>query len=405
MSWGTLRFGRIELKENPRAAFAVNAQTGERSFVVAGTETSPYLTLAALRAKRDDLIQMQDTVQAVTFSDKPDLNGYYRVKDVGAAITDWSRQEAAAGMDWNLSLVPFGPNNAVDLESRLTGVVRQNDHALGGTRWHAPAADHYGYWTGTTGPGSSVVRTREGGGTIRVYLALPAGVDPRWGCDPASYLSGAASFVQDGVERSGTGIVASPTGWVLTNGLVRVQRTGAGLLSIDAWDDPAWSLKAWDFYVNGVALLPADIAQLTVLRNDPEAVCIRLMRGPAANVGRTLIDLLLRRGSRTVEVYMQHETSTTLLIRLQTGAAGTAGTGYVVQTANDADGNRPIIGSARTFTNDLANTGLSKAATTTLDAFVGVVLGGGAPAAGDGATEVRDQYIGAMAESTIGVLR
>jgi len=300
MSWGTLRLGRIELRETPRATSAVNAQTGEQSFTVEGTET--------------------------------------------AVATDAARD---------------------------------------------------------------ILRGIEGGGSIRTYLSLPANVDPRWGCDPTGYLSGAASIRIGGVERAGTNILVSgTTGWELSNGLVRVRPLAAsGLLSIDAWDNPAWSNKGWDIYLNGVAMTPADLSALTVLRNDPEAVTIRLVRTPSSNSGRTYVDLLLRRGSRFVEAYVQHETSTTILIRLNTTTASTAGTGHVVQTANDADGNRAIIGSARTFTADTVNGGLSKAATSTLDAFIGVVFGGGAPASGDAAADLTNQYIGAMAEATVGVLR
>jgi len=106
-----------------------------------------------------------------------------------------------------------------------------------------------------------------------------------------------------------------------------------------------------------------------------------------------------------VEVYVQTDTSVTIATRLNTGVAGTAGTGFVRVTANDADGNRAMVGSSMTFTNDLANTGLSKAAVTALDFYLGAEFNGSGAAAGDAAADLQNQYIGAMAEDVVGVLR
>jgi hypothetical protein len=98
---------------------------------------------------------------------------------------------------------------------------------------------------------------------------------------------------------------------------------------------------------------------------------VRLLYAMA--LGRFTVDLTLRRGSRFVELYVQGQTSSTLKAVLTTPEASTAGTGFVRVTANDANGNRAIVGSARTFTADTTNGGLSKASTTTLDAFLGVI--------------------------------
>jgi hypothetical protein len=131
-------------------------------------------------------------------------------------------------------------------------------------------------------------------------------------------------------------------------------------------------------------------------------VTLRLMKDRAP--GRTVLDLSLRRGSRVVEAYLQTDTATTLAWYRSATEAGTAGTGYVSATANDGAGNRYLIGSSKTFTNNL-NGGLSASATRTLDTFIGAVVGGASAAAGDVATVVRDQYVLILTETTMGAPR
>lgn len=407
MSWGTLTIGRMELKETYRASTQVDAANGLLTIVLNGMETCPPLALATLRARREDLLSIRRTMQPVTFSAKSDLSGWYTVTDASAQVIDWYATDAAAGFAWTMTLSLIGPSNAVDIESRLTGVARSNAFALAGTRWHAPAIGALGYFTGSTLPGSSVDRVAQEG-NVRVWLAVPANVDPRWAIALADYPKGRVRLVQSGVERAGTSVRLDPTGWELYNGLTRVRPAPAtSLLSVDTWDSGAWATKLWHVSVNAVNLMPADIAGATLLRNDMEAVTIRLVIPKAAGAaGRTLVDLTLRRGARAVEAFVQTDTSTTLTLHLASAETTTdnSASGYVVATGNDADGNRYVAGSAKAFTAH-ANGGVSKAATTTLDAFAGVVFNGGTAAAGDAATDIRDQYIGAMTESVLAVLR
>ena len=107
-----------------------------------------------------------------------------------------------------------------------------------------------------------------------------------------------------------------------------------------------------------------------------------------------------------MEGYLQSGAASTLAVYLRTSETNTsaAASGYVVATNNDADGNRFAAGSARTFTAH-ANGGVSKASTATLDFWLGVVAAGGSAVSGDGATDLRNQYIGALAEATYVVRR
>jgi hypothetical protein len=396
MGWGTLTIGRTTLREDYTASYRVNMNTGQQTLALTGLEwASGMVTPAHVRARREDIMTMQGAILPVTFSKKEDHTGFYRVVDAGVDHTAW---DEADHFRWNLSLEKIGVATAVDIESRLTGIARANDHGpLAGELWHAPAIGHTGYDTGSTSPASTVARVTPEG-TVTVYRGIPANTDPRWAILPTLYGGGRVRVLMDGIERMGTGFKTS-TSWEMSNGLVRVTSSG-GLLVVSAYDGASWESKVWNVQV-GSNLTGFD--EVTVIRNDYEACTVRLYRAQSVS-GRIYVDLSLRRGSRFIEGYIQVSTSNTLGLSLQTIEASTSATGYVVANADDAAGNRAIVGSARSFTAD-TDGGLSKAATRTLDFFVGAVVGGSSAIPGDTAVNLRDQYIGALAEATMVVKR
>jgi hypothetical protein len=138
---------------------------------------------------------------------------------------------------------------------------------------------------------------------------------------------------------------------------------------------------------------------VTILRNDPEMVVIRILFQLPVNTNRRILDLSLRRGSRTVEGYVQDVSSTTIVVTpdVLEAATNNSASGWMRATSNDAAGNRFVVGSARTFATE-TNGGIQKTTTPTLDFFIGVEAGGSAAVAGDQGLNLRDQYIGAMAE-------
>lgn len=392
MAWGTLQVGRIVLGETYSISHQVNATTGDQSVTLTGQESAPPLTEAEARAKAEDLIAMMDRDTPIVFSQKTNHTGFYRVNDVGANITEW---DEAKFFTWNLSLIRIGTDNAVRMESRLTGLTRQNDFSLTGERWHAPSIGAFGYTTIGSAP-SATVRTGADG-AISVYRGIPSGINPRWSVTAQSYMAGRVRFLVGGVERSGVGFRSIPTGWELNNGLVRVQPV-LNALRVGAWTGGAWHDKDWGVFTDSSDLVN-QWDQCTVLRNDPEMVTVRLVKAIAA--GSAILDLTLRRGSRILEGYMQRSTSGELKVRLAVAEPFTnnSASGYIVASANDANGNRFAAGSARTFSTH-ANGGVLRAAATRFDFWVGVVAGGESAVSGDTATDLRNQYIGAMAEMT-----
>lgn len=394
MTWGTFTIGRLSLRET-----VTTNETGgaARKVSVSGQEASPPLTRAQVLARHDGLLALpEEQVQPCTWTDKPERDGYYLVSSVSAELED--RQGEVVTTGWKLDLERIGTPNAADLQSRLSGTVRANDHALTGERWHAPPPAAYAYYAGSSTP-SAGTRTTADGYAITVYRGISAGVSPRWGCPPASYGVGRARVLSDSVETTGSDVLVSASGWELQNGLVRV-RLVSGSLEIASYDGTTWDTKAWTVGANSTTITTWDSA--TVLRNDFECCVLRLTK--SRTPGRTTLDLTLRRGSRTVEGYIQNDVSTTLAVYLTGSEATTSGTGYVVATSTDGSGNKYTAGSAKTFSTH-ANGGVSKAAVTVLDWYAGAVINSASPTAVDAATVLRDHYIGALPESVSGVRR
>jgi len=391
-----LTVGRLNLRETFN--LAETASGDGRAMSVEGKEVAPLISRAELLERMEGALGLVGALVPARWEEKSERNGYYTVTNASADYTDRFAQRLA-WVAWKLSLRRHGADSDVDLESRLTGARRANDFSLSGERWHAPPVGHYAYHTGSTLPSTMTRATTDG--LMTVYRGLPAGVSPRWGCGVADYLRGRARILSAGYERVGTGYRVDAAGWELSNGLVRVRPLLAGgSLEVASFVDGVWRPKAW--WVSVGSTLVERFESATVLRNDPEQAIVRLVehRSP---VGRTVLDLTLRRGSRFVEGYVQRGDSGTLSVYLASAETLTDATSYVVRSTNDGDGNRVTAGSARNFDSH-ASGGITRTSTTAMDFYLGVVAGGGSAVSGDQATHLRDQYIGALPETT-GVVR
>lgn len=398
-NWGDLTIGRIPLRET----FTATEGGGDsRTLDLEGQESYPPLTRAQVIARHDGINALiAGRCIPVTFTDKPERNGYYAVSSAGSTYTEHLNERITA--DWKVSLTRLGSDSETDLQSRLTGAVRANDFSLTGERWHAPPIGHYGYYTGSTNP-STMTRTGADG-AMTVYRSVPSGVSPRWGCAPSSYLTGRVKVTTtSSQEVYGIDVSLAATGWALSNGLVNVTAGASGSLDVQAYTGGAWHSKEWNVSVSGSGGSITSWDAATLLRNDPEHCILRLIKGQSP--GRATLDLTLRRGSRFVEGYLQIGTSATLAAYRSALEANTsfAASGYVVAASDDADGNKFAAGSARTFTAH-TNGGVQKASATSLDFWIGVAAGGSSAVSGDAATDLRNQYISCMPESVYGTRR
>lgn len=401
MATKTIQIGRLNFREDLAVANEIDSQ-GLRSIKIEGQESIPRLTAADVQARVDDVAGLQNSVVPMLFTTKTYLDGFYRIIDLSSEIVDWDT--GLATLAWSLTAVRLGTAQEVDLESRLSGATtRSNAFSAVGERSHAPAIGHTAYWSNGTASSAVVRATTDG--NITLYRGLPVTINPRWAINPADYGKGRVRFLDGaGKERIGITFAPNPNVWELNNGLVRVRPLpSAGVLEVSAWTGGAWKPKSWDIQTGGGPTTIGPPTHVRLIRNDYQGITLRLLKGLAP--GRMTIDVTLRRGSRLVELYLQHEQATTLKVVLTPAESSTNTSGYVVRTANDADGNKAIIGSAQAFTADITNGGISKAATTTLDAFVGVVAAGSGAVAGDAAADLYAQYLGMPAESVQGVKR
>lgn len=390
---GELIIGRYAVRETWQVAETPT------TLQVAGREVMPPLTRDEVVYRYESALNSKGLLVAAVWEDKPERSGYYTVTSASADLMDRAA-EGVVVAEWKLSLSRHGSDTDVDLESRLTGAVRANDFSLSGERWHAPPIGHHSYYTGATLP--SLMTRATADGTITVYRGVPANVSPRWGCAVGDYLRGRVRVLSSGAEQVGVGARLVTDGWELSNGLVRIRPlTSGGSIEVASFTGAAWRPKAWWVDIGGVQVTRWEAA--TILRNDPEMAIVRLTESRSP-VGRTVLDLTLRRGSRLVEGYLQRGDSGTLSVYLASAEAMTDATSYVVKTTNDGDGNRAIAGSARNF-DPHASGGLTKTAATALDFYLGVVAGGGSAVSGDQATNLRDQYLAAMPETTAAVRR
>lgn len=396
--YGEIRIGRFYVVEMEKATESTDGKMS-----LTGQESSPPTTGPLVTFLHGQVAGMQEgSLVPVSFRDKVERNGYYSVATASSDLTDYQSEVVLA--DWQIELQRQGSATEVDLQSRLTGAVRQNDFALTGTRWHAPAIGHYGYHTGTTVPSGSVTRTSEDG-AIKVWLGIPASIHPKWGCTVTNFYGGRVRIldtleVSTENEVEGCNRQLSASGWTLSNGLIKVTAAGSGnKIDVQYYDGSTWQSNIWKIQVGGSDVNAFSGA--SIIRNTFEHCIVRLVCSVSTG-GRQTIDLSLRRGSRFVEGYMQNSTSNTLKVAPNNVTASTSGTGYQIATAGT---HRPAAGSSRTMVFDNTNGGISKAATTTFDFWIGVVISAAAPATGDAVTDIRDQYIAAMPEIVYAVRR
>jgi hypothetical protein len=404
VSFTSITIGRMTLQEQFGLSSNISAGTDTQTLVLSGEESFPPLTLAQVKQLREDILGLQNRLVPIRFGTKSDHDGWYRISDVNTQVRDYQGSEVRA-FSWGINAEYIGPENAVDLESRLTGVQRINDFGLTGEKWHAVPANVQFYYGGTA---TIVRRATTDGASAAVYRTVGASANPRWGLSLANYSVGRARILINGVERVGNNVVGAYDTWVLTNGLVSASMSPSSSTTwnIAAWDGAAWASKEWNFNWGGApGSVESTMAYATILRNDYEACTIRLINDHAT--ARKTVDLTLRRGSRFVEGYATDTTSETAGVWLVVPEASTspASSGYVRATSNDAQGNRYVAGSARSFTALSASGGLTKSSTTKLDFFIGAEVGGSAAQTGDDAATLALHYLTAMGEVTLASVR
>jgi hypothetical protein len=396
----SLQIGRVILTESVMRPFEESWSSDGRTVSLSGIlHSNPSMPRVWMQQLHDDILGLPLSIVPVVFGMKSHRNGYYRVSSAQSSLVEITDQNLIQ-LTWQVDIVRLGNDSEIDLESRLAGPTnRLNDFSLGGERWHAPAQAHTAYWAGSATP-AQVARTG-GEGAIKIYRGIPDDAMPRWQCNVEDYGVGRVRLV-DLEERAGTGIQVDPIQWEINNSLLAVMpsSTGLDLYTHDGTD--FGDAKEWNLTVGGTPL--GNPLAVSVLYNEYERVTIRLLwnRTPS---GRVMADVTMRRGSYFVEVLLKSNSAVTFGIARATNEAGTSGSGFVRATSDDAEGNRYIIGSLRTFTGDLTAGGISLTSTVKLDAIIGVEKGGAAALDGNQADDLIKQYVGIPSEVVQAVRR
>ena len=246
-----------------------------------------------------------ETFVPVRFVGPTAWDGFYRVTDVQASASP------SKLLGLSVSLERVRGFAAPIFESVVLGSKRVSSSAdVTPLAWHAVPASATGYETGVLTPTRTVLSGETGG--VQIFSEATNhlfNARPMWFLNPADWYAGAAQLTVAGHVVTGRQVRNAPIGWVLSNGLARFVGLADGGIRSERWDGAAWSSPGvWRLNrtIEGGSANPVPAPHtLTVLRNDPACVTIRVAYDAAALVPGSrfvvLLDLSLRRGSTVVE--------------------------------------------------------------------------------------------------------
>ena len=236
-------------------------------------------------------------------------DGFYRVEDV--QLHGWRSDVWEIGLELERVQGFAAPLfEAIVLGGKRAGVAA----AVAAQAWQGLPATVMGYENGVITPTVETVATADGNLSLftdtanelfdaRVEFYLP----------PASWYVGAATLTVGGNLIVGRQCQNDPDGWMISNGIIRLSGVAnSGAIKLEHWSGAAWvSNGNYSFgqYGGGAQPLLTDPPlAITVLRNDPACVTIRLAYDAASIVTNARfavnVDVSLRRGGTSAEVYL-----------------------------------------------------------------------------------------------------
>lgn len=353
--------------------------------------------------------ESDESIVPVTYDSDPLADGFYRVLDVNVN----PERFPIGAFPFSMDLQRIASSSSPAFESVLLGALRVNGHGIvvGSTvPWVAVPDDAHYFDPGPLPISPSVNRTSADGVVTIHFDGTNQRLNDaiaRWSISPALAYVGAAKLEVGTTLRTVVGrqIQNLTANWRLSNGLLRITPvSGSSDLDISCYDGTQWDNAVRFDFGYDVATFFAGFSPyvaVTVLRNSPEAVSIRLSAPPAFKIGNLhTVDLTLRRGARMVEVCMSSDVGFKGRIKMTTPAAATALTGGIRGTSNNASGNRFVLSTPLSFTSDMVNGGLyNTSASTSVPLAVGFEVGGsGATETIETAQSLIYQYHAALSE-------
>lgn len=369
----------------------------------------------ALRQQLNGYVSNGDEeIVPVTWSEDSSVDGFYRVTGVSVGTVPASL--VANWFTFSLDLERIGGFAGPLMETVIVGAVRTNVHAI--TSPNAVAVvgvpDDALEFHDTADPAAGDVFTRTAAeGPVRLVKSDTYTRRQTFALDPADWYIGAARIEIGSPYRTVVGqqIPAERDTWRLSNGLVRMRPNENGF-GLSCFDGTTWSPETiFTGTVGGSSLGGTVLAtSLRVLRNSPEECIIRLpVAIPSALAGalgvgtiRVDIDLAVRRGERTIRVFLASTEAEEFGVEAVNTTASTALTGGIRATSNDSNGDRFVLATPQTVTNDLTQGGFALSSPEATFAYaVGFEVGGSGAATDDVAQQLAFQYHAAHSERVV----
>lgn len=374
---------------------------------------NPKTTFADAQSLRTELLYHQGDVVRMEYDVDATFDGIYRVLDVKVDANHADAALLGTGLfRFDIRLELIGTYSSAEFQGLLDHQTHSNDHGLIAGElnwWHAAPVGRLAYTLGNVS-GSPGEITRTGAdGTVNVAVGIPD-TSPQWTVSAANFYKGACYVKVGGYTRSGVDVPLDVTDWELGNSLVKVTpglTTGAsnGQIEVAHYDTSAYATaKAYTIkYATTTAI--SKWSKMRIIRNLPELCVIELIDDANEAGGnkftRHTLTLTLRRGALLVSGFYFYDgaAATYSLDRAVTEAStavtptGAATVMAVRATANDADGNRFVLGSSMTTTQDLTQGGLDFASTQFFDFFISSEIDGSAAQTQDQAGNQCLQYL------------
>jgi hypothetical protein len=355
---------------------------------------------------RDELMSMAayDLVYPFSYTGDTTMSGYVKVDSADVTVARFG----GAGMTYNVSLQWLGNPGEVRFESQFSGALIDNDHSVSSTdsQFFAAPAGAFSVHIPAVGTGTPPAQEDRiaSYGDSTVTLKYFSGSNLRnnnieFECNAVDYLKGAVKVSTNGKVRNG---LYSPNTnvdqVVLENGLVKFELDNSNTqsrFSTSLWESDDWRSVKEYAVSKGTSQTEWDgWNTVQIIKNYPECATLRFTsQANTDGSGRLTFDVTLRRGSRYFSlVVSSYGTADEIRIERTTTEASTDGTGYIVSSTNDSEGNYFILGSPNTFSSNTADGGIFLTATQ-MKAFVGYVLDGSSAAGQNTADNVRDSYL------------
>lgn len=387
--------------------------------VVRVTGKIAQTSLAFMQAVRTELLEQVGMLVAVTWSEDSTRDGFYILRGVTMNLLHLTE---SGYVSFSVELERIGSESRTELQSLIAGTVLTNDHGVDeadSEPFHAPPIGVVSYASGAGAP-TAMTRTSEDG-DVYVFRDVDFDGDPSWSVPPSSYYGGAAEIWVSSRLRTGLDAPNDVDDFMLNNGLIRVtprltSQVSDGRLKVETYDGTQWDTAIeYGVYFDATTVIPEWHA-ISLIRNTPEVCVIRLVRDadeapPTSN--RHILDLRLRRGSRNLEchyswtggtqdIQIRREATEAATAVTPTGATSAVG---IRATANDASGNRYVMATPHTHTQDLVNGRILRATETTMSFMLGAEVGGSGAVAGDAAADMMLQYLGHINETVRAVVK